>query len=120
MRRTILVTAIAALATAAPASAHRGDIWFGTAAGTAKNIEAKFSSVSLARCWPLPVSLRSRYDADSYVRGGVRRWDHFECGLAIRGGRVCLVVAHMTGREWDHFVLTSYPHKGCSPYELRR
>lgn len=120
MRRTIILLAIGALATAAPATAHRGDIWFGTAAGTAKNIEAKYSSVSAARCWPLPPSLRDRYDADSFVRGGVRRWDHFECGVAIRGGRVCFTVAHMMGREWDQLVLTSFPYKGCSPYELRR
>ena len=120
MRRALMLAVIAALAAAAPASAHRGDIWFGTAAGTAKNIEAKYASVSLARCWPLPVSLRSRYDADSFVRGSVRRWDHFECGLAIRGGRICFVVAHMMGQRWNQIMLTSYPYRGCSPYELRR
>jgi len=120
MRRTAITLALCALVGAASANAHRGDIWYGTAAGTAKNIEAKYSSVSLARCWPLPESLRARYDADSYVSGGVRRWDHFECGLAIRGGRVCFAVAHMMGQHWDQIVLTSYPYKGCSPYELRR
>lgn len=120
MPRTTIIAAVAALTLAVPAGAHRGDIWYDTAARTARNIEDRFSAtVSAARCWPLPVSLRARYDADSYVRNDVRRWDHFQCGVAIRRGRVCFTVAHMTGKEWNQFVLTSYPSQGCSPYELR-
>lgn len=72
MRRTAVALALCALVGVTSANAHPGDIWYGTAAGTAKNIEAKYSSVSIARCWPLPESLRARYDADSYVSGGVR------------------------------------------------
>lgn len=120
LRHTIAI-ALAAVAITPAASAHPGDIWFDTAARTARNIEEKFArSVSTARCWPLEPGERARFDADSYVEGDVRRWDHFLCGLAIRRGRVCFTVAHMTGKRWDEFVLTSYRYKGCSPYELRR
>ena len=121
MFRATAAIALAMLTLAGPAMGHRGDIWYDSAARTARNIEDKFArSVSAARCWPLQPADRSWYDADSYVEGDVRRWDHFSCGLAIRGGRVCFVVAHLTGREWNQFVLTSYRYKGCSPYEMRR
>ena len=38
--------------------------------------------------------------------------DHFECGLAIRGGRVCFAVAHMMGQHWDQIVLDELPVQG--------
>ncbi len=53
------------------------------------------------------------------MRGSVRLWDHFLCGLALRDGRTCLAVAHLTGREWDQLVLTSSRYRGCSTYDLR-
>jgi hypothetical protein len=116
-----LLAVTAALAAAPAASAHPGGIWYTTPAKAARGLEGKFAaSVSAARCWPLPASDRYRYDADSFVRGGARLWDHVLCALAIRGGPVCFGVAHVTGREWHRIVLTTYRYRGCTPYQLRR
>lgn len=118
MKKLILI-ALVALTLAAPASAHYGGLWFDTAARTAFNIERKFPRIEVARCVPVPVEYRVRFNAHSQVSGSVRQWDHFLCGLAPRGAATCLVLAHMTGREWNQFVLTSWPRNGCTPYVLR-
>lgn len=110
----------AAVALTPAAGAHNGDIWFQTAAKTAFNIEDKYPTVVAARCFPLPVSLRARYSAHSFVRNNTRWWDHFGCALAIKDGSTCGVVAHISGQEWRDFFLTSYPTRGCTPYQLRR
>ena len=102
------------------AQAHRGDIWYDTAANTAGYVEDKHQGVRTARCVPLPLRDRVSYQADSYVRGnGVRVWDHFLCGIVNTRGALCFTVAHISGRRWSDFYLTSFRFRGCSPYALR-
>ena len=107
------------LGTTPAATAHPGGIWYDTAARTAMNIERKFPRVVAARCFPVFASERAQYNAHSNIYGSTRQWDHFLCYVGPRGADVCAVIAHMTGKRWDQFVLTSYPRKGCSPYVLR-
>jgi len=102
-----------------PAGARFGGVWFDTAARTAFAIEGKYPCVATARCFPLPLGDRDRYHARSFVKGAVRLWDHFLCGLYIRNRGVCLAVAHHIGREWYQLVLTSSRFRGCTPYDLR-
>lgn len=120
MKRGALIIVLA-LTAAVPgaAQAHYGDLWFDTAARTAENIERKFPRVDAARCYAIPIHLRRQYNAHSQIRGSTRQWDHFLCLLAPRRASVCATIAHMTGREWHQFVLTSFPKDGCSPYVLR-
>lgn len=68
-----MLAAITAAIFASTASAH--GVWYSTGANTAVDIEEKYPMVRAAYCGPLPVSLRARYGADSYVQGGVRRWN---------------------------------------------
>lgn len=114
----LAATAIAGLALAGAASAHFGGIWFTTAAKAAKEIEWKYSSVDYARCQPIPPAYRAQYHAHSFVRGNVRLWDHFLCGLSIDDGSTCLAIAHMMGKKFGQIMLTSYPVRGCTPYQL--
>ena len=53
------------------------------------------------------------------LQDSVRYWDHFECTLKLRSGSVCHSIAHITGQHWNNFYLTSFPTKGCTPYQLR-
>ena len=113
-----IVIAGAALVPAA-AHAHDGGLWFQTAANTARNIPDKYPTVASARCSPLAGAQRAIYHAHSMLQDHVRYWDHFECTLRLRTGSVCQSVAHITGQHWNNFYLTSFPMKGCTPYQLR-
>jgi hypothetical protein len=118
--RLILAAFLAALTVVPVAQGHRGDIWYDSATNTAGYIEDKYAAVSTARCYPLPVQDRARYNADSYVRrNGVRVWDHFLCGVYNRRNQICFTVAHISGQRWSDFYLTSFRYRGCTPYQLR-
>jgi hypothetical protein len=113
----VLALVVLALALPAAAVAHGG--YIDSAYNTEKNIERKFPRVAAALCKPLPPWARAKYGAYSEVVGTVRKWNHFHCAVAIVDGSACLVVAHMTGRRWNEFILTSWQGRGCTSRQLR-
>jgi hypothetical protein len=108
-----------ALVLAIPAAASAHGNYVDSAYSTEKNIEGKFPRVKSALCKSLPPWARRQYGAYSEVVGTVRKWNHFYCGVAIRDGSVCLIVAHMTGPRWNQFILTSWQGQGCTSRQLR-
>lgn len=115
--KTTLLVALCALTLTASASAH--GVYNDSAYNTESNIKRKFPRVGAVLCKPVPAWARSQYKVYSEVRGTVRYWNHFFCGVALKSGGVCLVVAHMTGKQWHQFILTSWPSQGCTPRQLR-
>ena len=113
------LTLVAAASLAASAPAHGGKLWFGTAANVAGNVKRKYPEVTSARCFALPPALRTRFNAHSTVHRDTRSWDHLACVVVPTGSDPCVVIAHVTGREWPSFYLTSFPYRGCTPYQLR-
>ena len=115
--RRLIAVALVALAVPTVASAHFGGGWFTSAAAMSKNIQTRYVGVSAARCFAPPAGMQ----AHSYVYAdGVRRWDHFVCGIAFTNGKACSAIAHVTGGYWDSFYLSSTSVEGCSPYDLTR
>jgi hypothetical protein len=119
MRLVIGIVIAGAALMPAAAHGHDGGLWFQTAANTSRNIPDKYPTVASARCQPLAAAQRVLYHAHSMLQDSVRYWDHFECMLNLRSGSVCQSVAHITGQHWNNFYLTSFPTKGCTPYQLR-
>ena len=119
MKLVLGAAILTSLALATGAQAHFGNIWFDTAKNTERAIEAKYPRVLAASCRPIPQHLRGRYPAHSQSDGWVRRWDHFLCGVASTTGRACAVIAHHTGPEQRHVVLTTFHVSGCTRRDLR-
>jgi len=119
MKRTVTLCLVLAIAVALPTLASAHGRYQDSAYKTEKNIERKFPRVSAAVCGPLPQWARAQYGAYSEVRGTVRTWNHFYCGVAIVDGSTCLAVAHMTGPSWYQFILSSWQGAGCSSRQLR-
>jgi hypothetical protein len=112
--RLLIVLSIALLL---PASASAHGVWYGTAAATERRIEAKYPMVTTASCGKVPRWAWAKYGVDSFVRGDVRRWNHFYCGVySTYLGRPCLVVAHWLGER--NVVATSWPRGGCTTRAL--
>lgn len=115
MKKSFLVAVLIALALPASASAH--GVWFYKAISAERNIVAKYPAVSAAHCSPLPTWARARYGARSFVRGGVRLWNHFYCGVySTYLGAPCLVIFHGLGER--NIVVTSWPRGGCTTRAL--
>lgn len=117
MTRPLSFIALCALAIVPMAAAHGN--WFATAADTEEAIERKYAKIARASCEPLPGWARPRYGAHSQLKNGVRRWNHFYCGIVTTGGDICLAVAHHVGREWFQVVVTSWHTRGCSSRQIR-
>lgn len=113
-----LTLVLFALAVTSVAQAH-GD-WFDTKYGTETALERKFHrNVSTAKCWLVPARDRARFGVESQTRGGVRRWNHFQCGVYLRNDRICFLLAHITGSQWYQLIVTSWYYQGCSTRDLR-
>jgi hypothetical protein len=117
--KRLIVTVVALAALALPSLAAGHGTWYNTRYNTERGIYAKFPRVSVARCSPLPAWARSRYGADSFVSGGVRRWNHFFCGVYVRSGAVCFLVFHHTSQYASQGTVTSWQRQGCSTRALR-
>lgn len=124
MKRVLLVvSAIIALAVPANASSHFGNIWYQSATWASVNVErAGYTEVYSARCVRPDAALIRATRARSFVRNGVRYWNHLPCRLKVLGRtKTCWVLFHQTGRNWYAFVLTRYPLRdgnSCSPYDI--
>ena len=118
MLRLSFVLVLAALITPVVALGHGN--WFATAAGTAQDVEAKYSAVAAANCRALPSWARARFGAQSQIRGTVRTWNHFLCAVYSTWlDDTCLAVAHHVGQDRDGVNLTSWPYgNGCTTRAL--
>jgi hypothetical protein len=117
VRKLLILAAIGGLIAVPSALAHGA--WFDTRTNTERALVRKFQPVTVAKCFLVPQSARARYRVRSQVQGGVRRWNHFWCGVYTEyDNDVCFVVVHHTGAQWFQITVTSWPVRGCSPREL--
>jgi hypothetical protein len=118
MRKLLVVVAATCALVAVPTAVGHGQ-WFDTRTNTERALVRKFPPVTTARCFLVPQAFRARYGVRSQTQGGVRRWNHFWCGVHTTFDNViCFVVVHHTGRQWFQMTVTSWPVRGCSPREL--
>ncbi len=120
--KKVLISALLAGALALPATsyAHFGGIWYDTAVNTSRNITAKYPKIVSAQCSALwQTWAKDAFNAHSRLTNDTRRWDHFYCAVQPKYAPSCVVLAHIGGRQWSDFYLTSYPHWGCRPYDIR-
>ncbi len=119
--KKVLIGALLAGALMLPATsqAHYGDIWFYSAAQTSRAITDKYPKIVRAACTALGGWQISAFNAHSLLTNDTRRWDHLWCVVTPRDAPPCVVIAHISGARWSDFYLTSYPVRGCSPYNIR-